>query len=519
MQLRLHNTLTRRVEPVRLAKPGMLRIYSCGPTVYSYAHIGNFRTFLATDLILRTAHAIGWKTRYVSNITDVGHLSEDDVADIGGEDRMAKALSSDEGRHFPNVWSLADHYTQALLDDWKALNLLEPDVRPRATQHMREQILAIETLIDRGHAYETGDAVYFSVPSFPNYGKLSGNIDPDNLEEGVRDVVVDSEKRDPRDFALWKKDDKHLMQWYSPWGWGFPGWHLECSVMSAQYLGESIDIHAGGEDLIFPHHECEIAQAESVSDGPFVTHWVHSRFLQVEGKKMSKSQGNYLVPREVMGSDLEGGRGVDPLALRYALISGYYRKPFNFTLKNLDDSAAIVARFKEAARVTLAALAAPATLEEGTTSTSPGRSDKLRQELDASYDTTLAAMCNDLNTPKALAAALSGLKSVERCRNPDLAEAVLAMGWLERINDLLGIVSHGRVADLSTAENGKQGNQGNQEKDDHGVDTGDIEALIDERNEARESKDWGRADEIRDELAAVGVELKDGPDGTTWKRL
>ena len=276
MEFRLHNTLTRRVEPVQTRIPNLLRIYSCGPTVYSYAHIGNFRTFLTTDLILRTARAIGWETRYVSNITDVGHLSEDDVADIGGEDRMAKALATEEGRQFPNVWALADHYTEALLDDWKALNLLEPDVRPRATQHIREQILAIEQLIASGHAYETENAVYFSVPSFPDYGKLSGNRDADSLAEAVRDVVVDSEKRDSRDFALWKKDDKHLMQWFSPWGWGFPGWHLECSVMAAQYLGEEIDIHAGGEDLIFPTTSVKShnrkARAERSSRGTGFTH-------------------------------------------------------------------------------------------------------------------------------------------------------------------------------------------------------------------------------------------------------
>ncbi|RMH60158.1 MAG: cysteine--tRNA ligase, partial [Bacteroidetes bacterium] len=224
---RLYNTLTHRVEPIELLEPGHLRFYSCGPTVYSYAHIGNFRSFLTADLILRTARAIGWKTTYVSNITDVGHLTEDDVADAGGEDKMARALRSPEGRRFANVWDLARYYTGALLDDWRALNLIEPDVRPRATEHMREQILAVERLIQTGHAYETERGVYFSVPSFEGYGKLSGNREVDRLIEGAaaesRDVVQDPDKRDPRDFALWKKDPAHLMQWYSPWGWGFPG--------------------------------------------------------------------------------------------------------------------------------------------------------------------------------------------------------------------------------------------------------------------------------------------------------
>ena len=496
-ELRLHNTLTRKVEPVRLAKPGVLRIYSCGPTVYSFAHIGNFRTFLTTDLILRTAHAIGLSTLYVSNITDVGHLSEDDVADSGGEDRMAMALSSDEGKQFPNVWTLADHYTKVLLDNWAELNLLEPDIRPRATQHMREQILAVQELMDSGHAYETDAAVYFSVPSFQDYGKLSGNTDPEKLEEAVRDVVVDTQKRDPRDFALWKKDDKHLMQWHSPWGWGFPGWHIECSVMASQYLGEAIDIHAGGEDLIFPHHECEIAQAESVSDAPFASHWIHTRFLQVEGKKMSKSEGNYLVPAELMAPVEEGGRGINPLALRYALISGYYRKPFNFTMKNLDDSTAIVARFNDAAIRALSA--------DGTASNS---AEEFGKELDASYGAALSAMCDDLNAPKALAGALSGLKCIERRGELGKSDGEVVIGWLERINDLLGIVAHGDVRSLEIPS----------EEPTDTSEVAAIESLIAERAAARGSEDWARADQIRDDLARMGVELKDGPDGTTWKK-
>jgi cysteinyl-tRNA synthetase len=494
MEFRLYNTLNRRVEPVRTQSTGLLRIYSCGPTVYSYAHIGNFRTFLTTDLVLRTAHAIGWDTRYVSNITDVGHLSEDDVADAGGEDRMAKALKSNEGQQFPNVWSLADHYTKALLDDWSALNLLEPDVRPRATQHMREQILAIEALIEGGHAYETENAVYFSVPSFADYGKLSGNRDAESLEAGIRDIVVDSEKRDPRDFALWKKDDKHLMQWYSPWGWGFPGWHLECSVMATQYLGESIDIHAGGEDLIFPHHECEIAQAESTSDAPFANHWVHTRFLQVEGKKMSKSEGNYLIPRELMEE-------VDPLALRLALISGYYRKPFNFTYKNLDDSAAIVERLQ---KVTLEAIAQVDGFDDDA---SPAK-DELSNRLDESYSSALEAMCDDLNTPRALAGLMSGLKLIEKSSALDPVSAAKSIEWLEKMNDLLGIISHGGVKEIAV----------HQPTETQASDAEEIDALVDERNEARTAKDWGRADEIRDQLSEMGIELVDGPDGTTWKR-
>ena len=307
--LRLHDTLTREVqtvEPVAYADDGrpLLRFYSCGPTVYSYAHIGNFRTFLTADLVVRTAEALGWSVRYVSNVTDVGHLTEDDLADGGGEDKMARALASKDGERFETVWDLARHYTAALEADWQSLNLREPDLRPRATEHVREQIEAARALVEAGHAYETDDGVYFHVPSFPGYGRLSGNQDAEALA-GTRDVVRDDGKRDPRDFALWKKDPGHLMQWHSPFasgpaaGWGFPGWHLECSVMAQKYLGETIDLHGGGEDLRFPHHECEIAQAEALTGRPFSRYWVHTRFLQVEGEKMAKSAGNFLTVRDL----------------------------------------------------------------------------------------------------------------------------------------------------------------------------------------------------------------------------
>jgi len=493
---RLFNTLTGKVEPLQLNDPGHLRMYSCGPTVYAFAHIGNFRTFLTADLIVRTARAIGLKTTYVSNITDVGHLTEDDMADAGGEDRMKKALLSAEGQRFPNVWALADFYTDVLRENWHQLNLIEPDVRPRASQHMREQILTIEKLLDTGHAYETENAIYFSVPSLPDYGKLSGNVNEDQLEAGVRDVVIDEEKRDRRDFALWKKDDKHLMQWYSPWGWGFPGWHLECSVMAMQYLGDSFDLHAGGEDLIFPHHECEIAQAESLTHKPFAKHWVHTRFLQVEGKKMSKSEGNYLVPERLMAPVDEGGEGIDPAALRLALISGYYRKPYNFTMKHLRDSAGIVSRYRRLAE------RAREAADGGTNG-----ADQLGRALDESYEASLEAMMDNLNTPKALAAALDGVKAVEKTKSLSGADATRVLDWLTKIDRLLGF------ADVSTATSETDG-----DSSEDGALAETVESLIQERTAARAGKNWARADEIRAELDAMGVELQDSAEGTTWKR-
>lgn len=501
--LRLYNTLTRTVDPVAPAEQTTdgtphLRFYSCGPTVYAFAHIGNFRSFLTADLIVRTAQALGWTTTYVTNVTDVGHLTDDDIADATGEDKMTRALRR-EGQRFANIWDLARYYTEALLQDWRALNLLEPDVRPRATEHIRQQILAVDQLIANGHAYETDQGIYFSVESFPDYGKLSGRgQDAEALVEGAagqsRDVVTDPDKRDPRDFALWKKDDAHLMQWHSPWGWGFPGWHIECSVMASEYLGPSIDLHAGGEDLIFPHHECEIAQAESLTGAPFARYWVHTRFLQVEGKKMSKSKGNFFTVRDLIAPEPEG-RGIDPLALRLALLSGQYRKPYNFTFDTLRDSARHVQRFQEVDALVDDALAADASGD-----------DFLGDRLDALYDKALAALCDDLNTPAALAATLEGTKMLGGVGS-DLngATARRAKDWLDQINALLGIIRHDQTP--SSAD----------EPEDKGLDD-DVQALIDERDAARAAQDYERADALRDQLQERGYEVMDTPEGTQVRR-
>ncbi|MDT7857944.1 cysteine--tRNA ligase [Rubrivirga sp. S365] len=512
--LRLHDTLTRRVETVEPAaftddgRP-LLRFYSCGPTVYSYAHIGNFRTFLTADLVVRTAEALGWAVRYVSNVTDVGHLTEDDVADSEGEDKMAKALASKEGERFETVWDLARHYTAALEADWQALNLREPDLRPRATEHVREQIEAAQALVESGHAYETESGVYFHVPSFPDYGKLSGNTDAETLE-GTRDVVRDDDKRDPRDFALWKKDPGHLMQWFSPFtdgpaaGWGFPGWHLECSVMAQKYLGETIDLHGGGEDLRFPHHECEIAQAEALTGEPFSRYWIHTRFLQVEGEKMSKSKGNFLTVRDLTAPPPTGradwGAPVDPLALRLVLISGHYARPFNLTQKALADAQKNVARYREADD------AARDALEAGR-----GGADVLADDLDAAWAEALAAMADDLNTPVALAAAYRGANAVlaaHRAAPLSAASAASAAAFLDRVNALLGVVR---------SEYGEPAGGADAGADDDKLRK-QVEDLLVERMVAREQKDWASADAVRDELDRLGVKVMDTPAGPEWRR-
>ena len=526
----LRDSLSRSVQPIVAqahAPDGrpLLRFYSCGPTVYSYAHIGNFRSFLTADLVVRTAEALGWAVRYVSNVTDVGHLTEDDVADGAGEDKMAKALASKEGEAFENVWDLARHYTDALVRDWNALGLREPDVRPRATEHVREQIQAVQALLDAGHAYETTDGVYFHVPSFPDYGTLSGNTDAEALADGAagsaRNVVTDSAKRDPRDFALWKKDAGHLMQWYAPFGgdegvggWGFPGWHLECSVMAQKYLGETIDLHGGGEDLRFPHHECEIAQAEALTGQPFSRYWIHTRFLQVEGEKMSKSRGNFLTVQDLTAAPEDGGREdwgapVDPLALRYALFSGHYAKPFNFTRKALDDARKNRQRYADADAAVTEALASPtdaSPTDASPTDASPTDANELAEALDAAYADALAGMADDLNTPVALAAALRGANAIlaqHRSDGLSSASAQSAADYLDRVQALLGVVRPDADAPQLDGT-------------DELAET--VERLLGERTEARAAKDWARADAIRAEIDALGVEVMDSPSGSTWRR-
>jgi cysteinyl-tRNA synthetase len=486
-EFRLYDTLSKRVKPLETQEPGHLRFYSCGPTVYSYTHIGNFRSFLTADLVVRTAMALGWRVTWVCNITDVGHLTQDSFADAAGEDKMARALKSKEGERFHNVWELAEYYTDAYKQDWRQLNLVEPTIRPKATQHVREQILAAEDLIAKGFAYETPTGVYYSVEAFPDYGKLSGNTQ-ENLRKGVRDVVQDDNKRESADFAVWKKDDKHLMQWFSPYGWGFPGWHIECSVMARAYLGDTLDLHSGGEDNIFPHHECEIAQSEALTGKPFSNHWLHTRFLQVNGEKMAKSAGNFYTVRGLME------KGFDPLAIRLALMGGVYGKPLNFTDQGLIDAMGNLERLRRAW-----------TLAEAAASNAAGE-DTLGSSLQALYSESLDAMCDNLNTSVALAKALEGAKLIAReGEGMNATTAGSAAEFLSQINELLGIIrwESGAVPTVAAPS---------------GPSDAEIDALVEARNTAKKAKDFAAADQFRNELDALGIELRDSPAGTTWVR-
>jgi cysteinyl-tRNA synthetase len=469
MPLVLHDTLTRKKEPFAPLAPPDVRMYNCGPTVYSPAHIGNFRSFLLGDLLRRWLEVSGLRVTQVMNVTDVGHARDDDP-DFG-EDKLDAAARSER----LDPWQVADKYTALFLQDLDALGLQRPHHQPRATQYIPQMIAIIERLIASGHAYVAGHDVYYSVPSFPAYGRLSGNTG-DDLLAGAR-VEVREAKRDPRDFALWKSDSHHLMQWDSPWGRGFPGWHIECSAMSRACLGDgTLDVHTGGEDNIFPHHECEIAQSEGAFGVPFVRHWLHARFLQVEGTKMSKSLGNlYTVGQlEQMGHP--------PVAVRFALVRSHYRQVLNFTFDGLRQAASDVRRLRlfAAELQDAAAGAAPSAEAPGFVAQAVARFD--------------AGMDDDLNVSAALDGTFTLLNDANRLRARG-ADAAAALAALQRFDRVLGVLE--RAPASLDAE---------------------VEALIARRNAARAARDFAAADAIRAQLAGLGIELLDGKDGVKWRR-
>jgi cysteinyl-tRNA synthetase len=469
MPLVLHDTLKRAKVPFAPLAPPEVRMYNCGPTVYSPAHIGNFRSFLLGDVLRRWLEASGFRVTQVMNVTDVGHARDDDP-DFG-EDKLDAAARKEK----LDPWQVAEKYTALFLEDLDALGLQRPHHQPRATQFIPQMIAIIERLVASGHAYVSGHDVYYSVPSFPAYGRLSGNTG-DDLLAGAR-VEVREAKRDPRDFALWKSDPHHLMQWDSPWGRGFPGWHIECSAMSRACLGEgTLDVHTGGEDNIFPHHECEIAQSEGAFGVPFVRHWLHARFLQVEGAKMSKSLGNlYTVGQlEQMGHP--------PVAVRFALLRSHYRQVLNFTFDGLRQAASDVRRLR---------LFAAGMQEAAAGAAAPETAPEFVAQAVARFD---AGMDDDLNVSAALDGAFTLLNEANRLRARG-ADAAAALAALRRMDRVLGVL----------------------EREPATLDA-QVEELIARRNAARAARDFAAADALRAQLAELGIELLDGKDGVKWRR-
>ena len=396
MSLKLYNTMSNKLEDFVPQEAGKVKMYSCGPTVYDFAHIGNFRSFLCSDLLRRYMEYKGWDVHHVMNITDVGHLLDD--ADEG-EDKLETQAKKEK----KDPWQIAEFYTKAFFDAADTLRMQRAHEHPKATDFIKQMIAIIENLIKKEVAYEVNGNVYYSIEKFSGYGKLSGNT-LDNLDAGAR-VEVNHEKRHPMDFALWKHDPKHIMKWPSPWSEGFPGWHIECSAMSMNYLGQTLDLHTGGEDNIFPHHECEIAQSEAHTGKPFSKYWFHTRYLLVEGEKMSKSKGNFYTPNDL----IEKGYSAD--SIRYSLISSHYRQNMNFTLGGLDAAATALERIQNFSQ-SLKEIASPApqslndSHSEQSDAISPHVSDilkKAKEEFDTSLD-------DDLNISGGLAALFDMIK-------------------------------------------------------------------------------------------------------------
>ena len=479
----LFNTLTRSKEQLVPEVEGEVRMYVCGPTVYSYVHIGNARTFTAFDTMVRYLRYRGYRVTYVRNYTDV-------------DDKIIQAAA----KTGESAVELAARFARAFEEDAEALGLLPPDVAPKVSEHLPEIVSIIGRLVEKGVAYESGGDVYFQVSRFPGYAKLSGR-NLDELRAGER-VTPGEQKREPLDFALWKAAKPGEPAWESPWGPGRPGWHIECSAMSARYLGESFDIHGGGLDLIFPHHENEIAQSEAASGRQLARYWMHCGFLDLEGAKMSKSLGNTVTLREAL-------RHVDPEALRLFLIGTHYRNPLSFSDRALADAEHRMEYFYE----TLARVDARLS-----TAKDPGPGPHLEDphRFRTAFE---AAMDDDFNTSGALAA-LSGLftalnELLDRPPVKDKAQVVrtlrLLRADLEAISQAMGLLRDVpadwllRRRDRAVAQ--------------RGLDVAQIEALLLERKDARSQKDFARADAVRDTLARMGVEVMDTAAGTTWKVL
>ena len=458
--LEIYNSLTRRKEPFMPIEPGKVRMYVCGMTVYDLCHLGHARVLVVFDMVYRYLRHIGLDVTYVRNITDI----DDKIirrADENGE----------------TVGALTERFIAAMHEDAAVLGILPPDEEPRATAHMAEILAMIEALIAKGHAYVAdNDDVYYSVASFPGYGKLSGK-DPQDLRAGAR-VEVGEAKRDPLDFALWKAAKPGEPAWDSPWGPGRPGWHIECSAMSTGCLGNHFDIHGGGADLQFPHHENEIAQSEGATAEPFVNVWMHNGFVRVNEEKMSKSLGNFFTVREILAR-------YQPEEIRYFILGSHYRSPLNYDDAHLDQARAGLTRLYTALR--------------GLPEAEPAGGDAYR----ARYD---AAMDDDFNTPDALAVLFDLARDSNRLRGHDLSAAAALGAELRALGGVLGLLGQDAETYLQAGAGAAV------------IADVEIDALIQRRTDARKAKDFAEADRIRDQLQEAGILLEDGAGGTTWRR-
>ena len=481
------NTLSRQKELFKPITPGMVGLYVCGPTVYGDAHLGHARPAITYDVLVKLFKNLGYKVRYVRNITDVGHLEHD--ADEG-EDKIAKKARLEQLEPMEVVQEYTERYHEAM----RALNVAPPSIEPRASGHIIEQMGIIRKIIDAGYAYESNGSIYFDVEKYNkdhHYGILSGR----NLEEtkeGTRDLDGQSDKRAPFDFALWKKaSPEHIMHWPSEWSEGFPGWHLECSAMSEKYLGREFDIHGGGMDLMFPHHECEIAQNVASRGTGGVHYWMHNNMITINGKKMGKSLGNFITLSELFsGNNDVLSQAYSPMTIRFFILQAHYRSTLDFSNEALQAAEKGLAKMLTAAK-DLKSLQAKAAASENS-------------EVQQIYEKCYEALCDDLNTPVALSHIFDAVRIINSVKagqmqisSEDLA--LLVKLFDEVLGGILGIVDESAQGSKSAT-----------------VLEGLMDIVLKERQEAKAARNWAKSDEIRDQLKALGITIKDGKEGTEW---
>jgi len=494
--LKLYNSLTREKEIFQPLHEGRIGMYVCGPTVYNDVHLGNCRTFISFDIIYRYLTALGYKVRYVRNITDVGHLLDD------GEDRILKGARLEQ----VEPMEIVEKYTNGFHHIMRIFNVLPPSIEPRATGHIPEQIEMVEAILKNGYGYERNGSVYFDTLKFIKdkgvYGQISGRVVDELLAETRENLKNQDEKNHPADFAIWMKAaPEHIMRWRSPWSEGFPGWHLECSAMSTKYLGKTFDIHGGGGDLKFPHHENEVAQSYGACDCAPARYWLHTNMLLLNGKKMSKSDGNTISPNELFaGESVHVSKGYSPMVVRFFMLQTHYRSTLDVSDEALQAAEKGYLRLMEAMRL-LQEMQHPGN----------GSTTALDAELNQLMDDVHAEMSDDFNTPKSLARLFELVTKVNSFKGGQLSLADITDESLEKLK---ATVNHFVFDVFGLLDESQQRGSGDSKTLD-----GLMQLVIEIRQEARTRKDWGTSDKIRDVLANLQLQLKDGKEGTSWEKI
>ncbi|TAK30859.1 MAG: cysteine--tRNA ligase [Saprospiraceae bacterium] len=496
-ELQIHNSLTGKKEVFKPVNEGHVGLYVCGPTVYSDVHLGNCRSFVSFDVVYRYLMYLGYKVRYVRNITDVGHLEGD--ADSGEEDKISKRARLEQ----LEPMEIVQRYMNGFHEMMHILNVLPPNIEPRATGHILEQIDMVQAILGNGLAYEKNGSVYFDTVKFAEkygvYGALSGRKIEDLIAESRDNLKNQEEKNHPSDFAIWiKAAPEHLMRWKSPWSVGFPGWHLECSVMSTKYLGETFDIHGGGSDLKFPHHENEIAQNYGACGHSPVNYWMHGNMLLLNGRKMSKSEGNSIMPPELfLGNNPLLSRGYSPMVVRFFMLQTHYRSTLDLTDEALQAAEKGYRRLMEGQKVL-----------QGFTHSGEGQAGQLDKEINDLMGQAFADMCDDFNTPKALASLFELVTIINSLKGGQLSFNDLLPGTLEHLKKTF----HDFIFEIFGLRDDAGDSSG------RGVVDGLMNLILDMRQKARANKDWPTSDKIRDVLKSLDIIVKDGKDGATWSK-